>query len=452
MVTTTKPELMEVRKGEELHLNLNKAQRAVWKSDKRFVFLFSGTQSGKTSFAPHWLFREIKRTATQFNPEKPDELNDYLVVTSTFPLLNLKLLPAFRLVYEDILKIGTYNKSERVFYFNYNKCKGRIIFCSAENPESMESATAKAAVLDECGQIQFRKEAWDAVLRRLSLARGRVLGITTLYTGGGWLKNEIYDPWKRQDDVGQTIDVFQYPSTVNPKFSSEEFERAKATLAPWLFSLLYLGIYANPVGLIYDSFNTEVWLINRNKSPIQPNWAYYCGMDFGNDTAALFYACDPSTGFMYLDKEYLGTGKTTQQHADLLKEISRNLNLIKCVGGKGDKGDDGWRGDFSQAGWPVYMPSEQHVEVGIQRVYAWHKLNKLFVFSDLYEYLREKQSYSYKLGSDNSSTGEIENKQRFHLMDAERYILGEFNLSVTKGGDYKPIHSLTFGNKKWSKR
>ncbi len=450
MVTATKPELMEVRGGEELHLNLNEAQRAVWNSDKRFVFLFSGTQSGKTSFAPHWLLREIERTATPFDTEKPDELNDYLVVTSTFPLLNLKLLPAFRLVYGDILKIGTYNKGERVFYFNYNGCQGRIIFCSAENPESMESATAKAAVLDECGQIQFRKEAWDAALRRLSLTQGRVLGITTLYSGGGWLKNEIYDPWKRQDSTGQNIDVFQYPSTVNPKFSAEEFERARATMPSWLFSLLYLGIYDNPVGLIYDSFNTEACLINRVKSPIQLSWPYYCGMDFGNDTAALFYACDPNTGFMYLDKAYLASGLTTEQHADALKEISKNMNVLKRVGGKGDKGDDGWRGDFTKAGWSVTMPSVHHVEVGIQRVYAWHKLNKLFVFSDLYDYLREKQSYSYKLNDDNTSTGEIENKQRYHLMDAERYILSEFNLSVTKM-DYKPLQTLHFGNKttKW---
>jgi hypothetical protein len=437
-------DLMEIVKGEELHLNLNDAQKAVWNSDKRFVFLFAGTQAGKTSFAPHWLFREIQRTATPFDQQKPNELNDYLVVTSTFPLLNLKLLPAFRLVYEDILKLGTYNKSERVFYFNYNNCKGRIIFCSAENPESMESATAKAAVLDECGQIQFRKEAWDAVLRRLSLAQGRVLGITTLYSGGGWLKNEIYDPWKRQDAIGQNIDVFQYPSTVNPRFANEEFERARVTMSDWLFSLLYLGIYTNPVGLIYDSFNTEACLINRNRSPIQPTWPYYCGMDFGNDTAALFYTCDPGTGFMYLDKEYSAAGLTTEQHVSNLKNLSRGLNIIKCVGGKGDKGDDGWRGDFTKAGWPVLMPSVQAVEVGIQRVYAWHKLNKLFVFSDLYDYLREKQSYSYKLGPDNVITGEIENKQRYHRMDAERYILSEFNLSVAKQ-EYRPIDTLHFG-------
>ncbi|MFA5079688.1 MAG: hypothetical protein WC541_09420, partial [Dehalococcoidia bacterium] len=132
------------------------------------------------------------------------------------------------------------------------------------------------------------------------------------------------------------------------------------------------------------------------------------------------------------DREYLEKGLTTQQHAEALRGMSKNWQIIKCTGGKGDKGDDGWRGDFTRAGWPVHMPSVQPVEVGIQRVYAFHKLNRLYVCSDLYEYLKEKQSYSYKLDDNNQSTGDIENKQRFHLMDAERYILSEFNLSVAQ--------------------
>jgi len=406
--------------GGELHLNLNEAQQAVDRSTKRFVCLFAGTQGGKTSYAPWWLFDRIKDSA------KPDELNDYLVVTATYPLMNLKLMPAFVEVYEHVLDIGKLKVTEKVIYFEYKGAKGRIIFCSAENPESMESATAKAAVLDECGQVQFKREAWEAIRRRLSLYRGRVLLITTLYTGGGWLKTDFYDHWKKQDEIGQDIDVFQYPSTVNPKFTVEEFESARMALPDWKFKLLYQGEFANAVGLIYDAFNTDVCLLSRRKWPVQDAWPRYCGMDFGNDTAALFYAVDPATGLIYADAEYLARGLTTFQHVNALKEMSKNWQIIKCNGGKGDKGDDGWRGDFTKAGWRIQQPSIQAVEVGIQRVYSLHKSNRLYVCSDLYEYLREKQSYSYKLDGENRATGDIENKQRYHLMDAERYILSEF--------------------------
>ena len=55
-----------------------------------------------------------------------------------------------------------------------------------------------------------------------------------------------------------------------------------------------------------------------------------------------------------------------------------------------------------------------------------HKLNKLFVFSDLYNYLSEKMSYSRKLDGNYNPTNEIEGKERYHLLDAERYILSDF--------------------------
>jgi hypothetical protein len=435
MATATKSrELVEITGG-ELHLNLNEAQRKVDQSKKRFVCLFAGTQGGKTSYAPWWLWFRILETLT------PDVLNDYIVVTSTYPLMNMKLLPTFVDVFDNILGIGKLKITERVIYFEYNGCKGRIFFCSAENPESLESATAKAAVLDECGQVQFKREAWEAIKRRLHLYQGRVLFITTLYTGGGWLKTDFYDHWKKQDEIGQDIDLFQYPSTVNPKFSVKEFENAKLTYPEWKFKLLYLGEFANAVGLVYDSFDTDLCLMSRNNWPVHPSWPRYCGMDFGNDTAAMFYAVDPGTGFVYADREYLAKGMTTEQHVDALKAMSANWNVIKRNGGKGDKGDDGWRGDFTKAGWRVQQPNVQAVEIGIQRVYTLHKTNKLFVCSDLYEYLKEKQSYSYKLDSDNRATGDIENKQRFHLMDAERYILSEFS---TGAGDTRKVEVMRY--------
>ncbi len=429
MQAVKEPVLWEIDTKGELHLNLNDAQSAVLGSKKRFIVLLVGSQGGKTSFAPFWLFNEIQRTA------KPNDLNDYLVVTSTYKLLSLKLLPVFRECYERILiingePVGRFNKSEQTIYFNYGGAEGRIIFCSAENPESMESATAKAVVLDECGQSQFKREAWQAARRRGTLHQSRILLMTSLYVSGGWLKSDLYDHWEKQDDIGQDIDVFQFDSTVNPRFKQQEFEILRATMSSWQFNMQHRGRFDTPVGLVYDSFNTDNCLIRRNQSPIQPNWPIYCGMDFGNDTAAMFYRIDPATGFYYAEREYLASGRTTEQHIEELTKIHPRKDILKCTGGKGDPGDDGWRNDFSKAGWFVQMPSVRSVEVGISRIYAFHKLNKLIVFGDLYEYLKEKESYSYKLDDNMRPTQEISNKQRHHLMDAERYILGEFNLSA----------------------
>jgi hypothetical protein len=440
--------VLDGRPEGELVLYPHEGQRRVLNSDKRFIVTLWGTQSGKTSLTPHWLKQEIDRTAI------PGEMNDYLVVTSTYPLLNLKLLPTFLDIFEDKLEIAKYKTTEKVLYFDYNDIKGRIIFCSAENPESMESATAKAAILDECGQVQFKREAWEAVRRRLSLSRGRVLMTTTLYPkGGSWLKSEFYDPWKKYqqgdpDRRGKEVEVLQYASTINPKFSQEEFDDVKSSTPDWKFKMLYLGEFSTARGLVYDSFDVDICLIRRytdkdgnvcKEWPVQDSWPRYAGMDFGTDTACLFFAICPTTGDIYLDAEYCEAGLSTQQNVDRLKEMSKGWHIVKCIGGKGDTGDDGWRGEYTRAGWPITMPSVRSVELGIQRVYDLFKQKKIFIPTDAYGTVDEVTTYSYKEDDTGQPTGDIANKQRYHRMDCCRYILGEFSTTLSSSGGKRRV-------------
>ena len=74
-------------------------------------------------------------------------------------------------------------------------------------------------------------------------------------------------------------------------------------------------------------------------------------------------------------------------------------------------------------GWPIFEPKLRHVQPQIDKVYGLHKLNKIYVFSDLLEYLREKQTFSYELDDENKPTDKLKDEQQFHLMAAERYIL-----------------------------
>src|SRR5262245_63080665 len=69
-----------------LAYHFHPGQQLAWDSRKRFVLVLAGTQGGKTSFGPLWLNREIQEKGP----------GDYMVVTPTFPLLNLKALPEFR--------------------------------------------------------------------------------------------------------------------------------------------------------------------------------------------------------------------------------------------------------------------------------------------------------------------------------------------------------------------
>lgn len=408
-------DLYSVNDG-KLSVTLHAGQTRAWDSTKRMVFIVAGTQGGKTSMTPIWLHREIK--------ERGD--GDYLAVTATYDLFKLKFLPEMRRYFE--MFGWEYSASERILFHEYKpRMFSRIILRSANAPGGLESATAKAAVLDECGQDDFRIDSWEAVQRRLSLARGRVLGATTPYNMG-WLKTEIYDRWVGGDP---DIQVVQFKSIMNPVFPKDEYYRAKRTMQPWKFSMFYDGEFTRPAGLIYDVFDKSYDTCPRFAIPVK--WPRFLGLDFGGiHTAAMFYAQSPD-GKLYAYREYLAGGKTAAEHAkDLLKdEPGRPL----CVGGSKSEGQ--WRKEFAAGGLAVRAPEISDVEVGIDRVYEANKAHDIIYFDDLRGFIEQKQMYSRKVDESGEPTEEIKDKDTFHFMDAERYIIGYLRRKTSKAQSEK---------------
>lgn len=410
-------QLYDIEEG-KIKLNLHRGQTKAWDSNKRFVFVLSGHQAGKTSFGPWWMWREIQNRGG----------GDYLAVSPTFPLLDKKMLPEFLKVFHHTLHLGRWwaaNKTYEIYDPKTNEGArrfhdpmwARVMFCSAKNADSLESATAKAAWLDEVGQNDFRVGAWDAIVRRLSLNRGRVLGSTTIYNLG-WMKQLIYDPWIRgeRDD----IDIIQFKSIENPVFPRDEYYGAKRMLPAWKFRMFYEGEYDRPAGMIYDSYDS---LCTIPPIPLNDKWEIYVGLDFGGvHMAGLFTAKDTIENRFYHFHEYLEGGRSISQHAEELKKVIGNRPL-RWVGGAAP--EDQWRLEFSEAGIPVMPPPINDVEVGIQRVYGYHKRNQIFVFNTLIRYLDNKGSYARKLNDMNQPTETIQDKNEYHLMDAERVLFAD---------------------------
>lgn len=414
-----------------LHLHQHRGQWRAWQSTKRFVVVLAGTQSGKTSWGPLWLHREIGRRGP----------GDYMVVTPTFPLLDLKALPEFRRYFEATLHLGRYMASpSRRFIFSEDGARRTfgpaydpnittsVIFGYALEPESLESATAKAAWLDEAGQKRFKLASFEAIMRRLSLAQGRMLLTTTPYDLG-WLKQRL---WDRAQQGDPDIDVIRFDSTENPAFPQEEFERAKRDLPPWRFDLFYRAIFSRPAGMIYDSFDSAAHTVPRFAIP--DDWPRHLGMDFGGvHTAGVFYAEEPGTRRLFAYREYLAGGRTAAEHATAL--LKGEPMIPHCVGGSKSEGQ--WRAEFASGGLPILEPAFSDVEIGINRVYGAHKRAEILVFSDLAGYLEQKQTYSRVLDGAGTPTEAIEDKQMYHFMDAERYIIGALRGEV----DQEPAYS-----------
>jgi len=416
--TQTKP-LWELH-GDDLRLYPHAGQMRAWESEKRFIVMLSGTQGGKTSFGPPWLFREIQRCGP----------GDYLAVTATFPLLKLKMLPEFLSLFQHRLHLGEWRAVDRVFVFDRDACKARfgwdeaarVIFGSATNSESLESATAKAAWCDEAGQDQFRLESWEAVQRRLSLNQGRALITTTPYNLG-WLKQQFHDPYYSGESTD--IELIQFSSIANPAFPIEEYERVKATMPAWKVAMFYDALFSRPPGIIYSDFVDLYREDGGHKVRpflIPPEWPRYIGTDFGAvNTATIWLARDPSSNVLYLYHETLEGNKTTPEHVGVAQATAKGVNLISTWGGA--KSEKQSRMDWKAAGIVVKEPPISDVEAGIDRVIAVFKTMRLYVFDTCHGILDELGTYSRELGADGKPTEKIKNKETYHRLDALRYVI-----------------------------
>lgn len=407
-----------------IELRPHKGQYLVWTAKARFVLMLSGAQSGKTSFGPWWFAREINRTA---DPEGGD--NDYLAVTTSFPLFNLKMLPAMQEVFCDLLRIGRYWPGARVIELKDPKGRfwarratdrmwGRIILLSIGGTGGIQAATARAAWLDEVGDDEWDLNDWVDVQLRTALYQGRVLGTTTP-DNTGWLKSEWYDRWLMGDP---DYEVVQFPNILNPAFSQEEFERARRTLPDWLFKMRYLGEFTRPAGLIYNAFDPSKMIVDPFLIPTY--WDRVCGIDFGGaNTAQIWLALNPQDNRWYVYDEYLGGNVSTPEHVDRTKEHDADVledpeGSIEYVGGSPSEIQS--RADWRAAGIYVDAPKIGGVEEGISRVIGLIKSDRFRVFRSCRGLLAELESYKRKIDKTGQPTNQIQDKRKFHRLDALR--------------------------------
>lgn len=367
----------------------------------------------KTSFGPWWLFNEIAERGA----------GDYIAVTSSYDLFKLKILPEMQEVFENVLQTGRYWSGDKIIELRNpvtgeftrrkgDKPWGRIILRSAAARGGLESATAKAAWLDEAGQDEFDVTAWEAIQRRLTLNRGRALLTTTVYNVG-WLKTEVYDRWA---DGDVNFDVIQFASTMNPLFPREEYERAKGTMPTWRFEMFYDGKFTKPAGRIYADF--EDWMV-VDPFVIPAGWRRVHGVDFGGaNTAQVFLAEDPKTEIWYLYFESLQGDKATPDHVQDARRVSLPSDLTSYGGAPSETQ---YRADWRAAGWPVKQPLVGEVETGIDRVTELIKTGRFRLFRTCKGVRDEIGKYRRELDDAGNPTEKIDDKNAFHRLDALRY-------------------------------
>lgn len=423
----------------ELTIHLHAGQKRAYLSESDIVAVIAGAQSGKTTFIPIWLMREMINRGP----------GEYGIIAPTFPLMNKKCLPEFLRLFQETLKFGKYIKTDKKFYFNdyglmklfgstKNSCA--VCFLHASDPDSLESATFKAVCLDEAGQKAFSLDSFYAIRRRLAINNGRMLITTTPYDLG-WLKTKIHDPWKKghPDKPGEPhpyISVINFRSIDNPYFPLEVYERERAQMPPWKFDLFYNGIFTVPTGTIYDVYKTDVHSVTPFVIPA--DWPRIWGPDFGQSNFACVKiavnpnwvkgSTHPHQRRFYVYQTYKPEqAKEVDGHILSLRTNDRGHSHAISVGGA--SGEDAWRRKFGEAGLPIWLPTihgPDSVEVGIDFVYKAFASGELAIFNNLGELEKELKTYARELDGNDEITDKILNKNTFHRLDGLRYAVSEF--------------------------
>ena len=185
--------------------------------------------------------------------------------------------------------------------------------------------------------------------------------------------------------------------------------------------------------LVYGAFDERVCLIPRQWEKPPKDWQVFVGHDFGiANPAALFFAKDPDTGYNWAWYEYLpGGGRSPYEHTGAWKEIVKDCLVMKRVGGNKTTEEETRQG-YTAQGWPIQAPMLKEVKAQFDRVIALMEHNKVFIFSDLVEYIDELRNCLWEIDEHGKPLDKVRNEARYHLSACARYILSDFTPETSR--------------------
>ena len=322
--------------------------------------------------------------------------------------------------------IREYNKSEGLVTLHNDS---QILFGGLDDPLKLGSLNLGWCGIDEA--IETNEEDWKMLEGRLRLPG--VIHQIFAATNPGPPAHYLYMMFFE----AKRGEVFQASSLENPELP-EDYKARLREFEGTYYQRYVLGRWVGMEGLVYSAFDERACLIPRFEIP--KRWLIHSGHDFGiSNPGALFYAQDTDTGNFYLFAEYLpGEGYGIYDHVQEFKRITEGYNVIKSAGGSHQEGEI--RQGYTAQGWPIVEPKySKDKTLQITKVQALHRLNKVYVFNDLKEYIREKLSFAYDKSPDGQLLDKIEGEAKYHLMAAERYILSDFTPETIPQQDKTPV-------------
>ena len=137
---------------------------------------------------------------------------------------------------------------------------------------------------------------------------------------------------------------------------------------------------------------------------------------------AVFYAEKPGSDVLYCYRVYEAGNMPVSAHVEAMKEGEPGMPF-RAVGGS--PSEQQWRDEFDDAGWPIEAPEFGDFWLGINQVYAAHRQSRIVYFDDL-PIVQDKSRYRREKDKQGNVVNKVHNKNAFHRLDAERYIIPDW--------------------------
>jgi hypothetical protein len=234
--------IIKDEKTKKLTVKVTPKQKQFIDSQAKIACFLAGLQSGKT------LSGSVKLAKTIIQRGE----GAYLVVAPTYGLLRA-MLPKLWWVLEVFGLVSS--ETQHKINASEIRCNnGAIIYYrSAEDPEKVQSWTAKAFWMDECQQNPLKTErVFDIAWARTAVEKAQIMLTGTTpppnMLHGHWLYEKIYRPWLAGDE---DIEIITARSIDNPGFDRKTWERLRRTMPEGDFRAEYMGEFVE--GAVADA-------------------------------------------------------------------------------------------------------------------------------------------------------------------------------------------------------
>lgn len=309
---------------------------------------------------------------------------------------------------------------------------------SEQNPESLLGEEIDWLILSEGSRL--KEQTYDMYLRaRIGTRHGRVIVPTTPH-GYNWLYKRFYMPYVAGDPeywgkVG--VKVIE-----NPKFSREEYERAKRELSEDVFAEQYDGEFVAWSGLLFKNFSRQNNVVKP--FPIPSHWPIYCAIDPHPQTpCAVLWVTIDEYDTVYLFDELFQPDLTIPDIGRMLLAREAKKPVTRYLIDPLAKNIDKLRGQISSVQMQFRQNGIPCVEANNKFESAWYKIvellkprpvfnepenmkPRLFVFSNMKHMINDFED----------CTWENEKEGKHHHLDCLKYIINDNPIRAVREEEY----------------